>query len=175
MPVIVNNRLSYFAIDAKNAAVTERIERENVYVGDSFEGVVNRLRIEEWEYENEKRYTVKVLFGVTECLTFSAQTTFARMVIARMLHYHRNVGDIRGRVVRLTPYKYEDTCCGAIRVEGDKYAKAVELPKTVTVKVGNKEVLDDSQVIAFLTNAIQEMSSAGTGSEESVGTEDVQR
>lgn len=177
MPVINNKRKTYFNVDAKRARITERQGSNNVAIGDAFQGKLIGAAVREWEYDGQPRFSIALDFSGNETLSFSAQSTFARMVLSRMLFAHRN-GGILGKTVKITPYILKDTdrCCGAVAVGGVKVGKPTqdcEWPKPLTVKVGRKDVMDDSNVIEAMRNAISEMTSSKPHYDEGDGGDDL--
>jgi len=165
MGVGSNNRKQYYGVDCKRAIIVEKLGSDYVKAGDFYEGRISSIELSEWQHEGNARFSVKIGFDSdSEILSFNAQTTFGRMIVGRMADYTLNNRPIIGQRVRITPYFYvtegSERCCGAIRVNGEKYSNSIQFVKPVTVTVGKKQIIDDSNVIAQMSVIILEMANA---------------
>ena len=152
MPVGNNERSSFYTVDCKNACISQKNDGVSVRLGDYFAGILTEVRLKEWQFEGEKRWNVEMLFEGHEVLTFNAHTSFARMVMPRLR------GVRRGMTVKVTPYFYENTCCGAISLNGEKVGNpGFTWPKPIEERKAGRKVYNDSESILLMTAMAKEI------------------
>jgi hypothetical protein len=165
MAIGKNQRLSYYQVDCKHAVITQKLEKVSVVVGDFAEGTVTSIEFQDWIHEGETKYAVKICFDGSDMVSFNAQTTFARMVIGRLASEFRY--GLVGEYVRITPYMYEDRCCGAVRKAGGiKLTTCVEFPSPIEVRVGGKVILDDSATVELIRQLVADLATVKHDSNE---------